>query len=196
MSLMNLAQFDENDAGNSNTPLPKGDYPLALLEWEQKQTAKGMGLKVQFVVLDGQYKDRRVFEFFNTQHPNADAVRISGAMLKQIVIAAGFDGNQDLTEQLMDACVGKPFVGAVGIQKAKPGDQYGDSNRLQKAMSNAAYTAKPPAPQAAPTAPVAPVAAAPVAPQYAPAPAAPVAAPPAAPAAPAEVPPFLQQQAS
>ena len=183
----NMAQFDENQSSGERTLLPKGDYPLALLEWEQHQTEKGMGLKTKFIVLDGPHKDSWVFEFFNIQHPNADAVRISGQNLKAFVIACGFDGNQDLTSELMDQCVGKPFVGGIGIQKAKPGSQYGDSNRINKFMSNAAYAAQP---KTAPAAPGAAPTAAPAAPAYQAPPAAPAA--PAAPAGGQPTPPWAQ----
>lgn len=203
MSLgINLAEHDEN----ASDLIAKGDYPLALVEWEIKSNNAETGkyINAQFVVTEGAEENRRVFQMYNFQNPNAQAVKISASQLKQFVIACGFDGNQELTEQLLDACIGKIFVGAVGISKAKEGSDYDDQNKITKYTSMATYqqpkaaagaapaapasgAAPAPAVAAAPT-PAAPAAAAAPAVATAPAPAAPAPATAAAPAAPAPAP--------
>jgi len=80
-----------NDGGNNGfdatavepqkafEPLPAGDYLCVITNSEMKPTKKGDGqyLEVQLEVLDGPHKGRRLFDRFNLQNPNPQAVEIA-----------------------------------------------------------------------------------------------------------------------
>jgi hypothetical protein len=68
------------------TPLPAGEYLVAIIESEMKDTKSGNGryLELKMQVLDGEHKGRFVFDRLNLVNPNEQAVDIARKTLSAI----------------------------------------------------------------------------------------------------------------
>ena len=77
--------------------LPAGWYNVSMDASEMKPTKDGSGafLECRFSVLDGQYKDRKVFSRFNLRNNNPQAVEIAYKQLSALCHAAGVMQVQD-----------------------------------------------------------------------------------------------------
>lgn len=148
-------------------PIPAGTYLAHIIESDVSplKTGNGMALKLTFEILDGQFKDRKIFNNLNIQHTNPDTQKYAQQDLSAICHATG---NIKLTET--SALHFKPVKIKVTIRPASGG--YDEVNAIKGYES--ATGAKP----ATFSAPAAPAANAPVTPPFAPA----AAAAPAAPA--------------
>ena len=91
--MANLHGFNqEEDYGSfGNEPIPAGNYIGAIVASEEKETRNGNGsyLKLEFEILDGPHKGRRLYTNLNLNNPNETAVRIARAELKLICEACG-----------------------------------------------------------------------------------------------------------
>lgn len=67
-------------------PLPSDKYVAAITASEVKPTKAGTGsyLQLEFTVLDGEYKGRKVWDRLNLNNPNAQAVSIARSQLSAI----------------------------------------------------------------------------------------------------------------
>ncbi len=81
-------------------PIPAGKYLCEITESEIKPTKSGDGsyLKLTFTVLDGQYKNRRVFDQLCINHSNSLTVKIARANLSAICHAVGVMHPQDTVQ--------------------------------------------------------------------------------------------------
>jgi hypothetical protein len=71
-------------------PLPNGDYKVAIMESEMKQSKTGGEyLALEYQVLDGEFKGRRLWQNLNLKNANATAVEIARAELSAICHAVG-----------------------------------------------------------------------------------------------------------
>lgn len=72
-------------------PLPNGVYRVLVTKSEGRDTAAGNGrfISMAFDVIEGQFKGRKVFNIFNTENPNADAVERGQSDLATLVEALG-----------------------------------------------------------------------------------------------------------
>jgi hypothetical protein len=178
--------------------IPAGWYPAMITATESKETNNKDGhyLNVEFTVLDGDYKDRKVFTNLNLGNKNPTAVEIAYRALSSICHATGVIQVGD-SAQLHNI----PFMLKVGVRPATTAAESADgkahdaSNDIKGYKSMAEYNAKAAAPAGAPAAgftpPPAPATPAAFTPPAAPAaftPPAFVAPAPAAPAAPAPAP--------
>lgn len=70
-----------------------GKYRAVIAETTYKQTKRqdGRYVSVCFQVLDGRYKDRRVFMNFNIENPNEMAQKIGRGQFKQFLKAIGIE---------------------------------------------------------------------------------------------------------
>lgn len=88
-----LNGFDANQVEPSTgfDPLPNGKYKVAITASVMKPTQKGDGsyLELEFTVLEGQYKDRKVWDRLCLSHPNPKAVQIARSNLSAICRAVG-----------------------------------------------------------------------------------------------------------
>jgi hypothetical protein len=77
--------------------LPPGDYIVLVEKEEVKATKAGTGhyLEIQFQVIDGQFKGRKLWDRFNVDNPNGEAVRIALEALAELGRAANI---HDLSE--------------------------------------------------------------------------------------------------
>jgi hypothetical protein len=102
-------------------------------------------LDVEFAVVDGLYKTRKVYEYFvvnGTTDGHAQAVDISLGRLKAILDSALGLQPDDMSPQARAARTvdykdfeGKTFIGKIGIEKGKPkndgsGESWSDKNIL------------------------------------------------------------------
>jgi len=114
--MANLNNFDANQVEPEVTrqPLPSGDYLAALIESEMKPTSNGKGkfLKLTFQVVDGDHKDRKIFDNLVLEHPNQETVRIARARLSAICRVIGVMAPKDSVE-----LHNVPLVVKVGMKK-------------------------------------------------------------------------------
>ena len=100
--MANLNGFDANqvEPTASFDPLPAGKYVAAITNSQMKPTKNGDGsyLELEFTVLDGDYKDRRVWDRLCINHPNAMTVKIARGNLSAICRAVGVMQPKDSIE--------------------------------------------------------------------------------------------------
>jgi len=72
-------------------PVPAGWYKAMIEESEMKPTKDGTGayLNLRFTIIDGPYKDRKIFSILNIQNSNSQAVEIAYKNLSAIAHAIG-----------------------------------------------------------------------------------------------------------
>jgi hypothetical protein len=118
---------DDHEPLGSFEPLPLGDYTVVISASEMKDTKKGEGKYLQLVydVVDGEYKNRKIFDRLNLVNKNATAQEIAQRALSSICRAVGVMHPSD-SEELHD----KPFVVKVGI---RPGnDEFQPTNTIKE----------------------------------------------------------------
>ena len=81
-------------------PIPAGKYLAAITASEMKPTKNGNGsyLQLEFVVLEGEYKNRKIWARLNLNNPNAVAVKIARGELSAICHAVGVLQPKDSVE--------------------------------------------------------------------------------------------------
>lgn len=110
---------------DSFSPIPAGQYIAQIIESSVKATKSGTGqlLNLTWVILDGPFANRRVFDRINVQNQNPEAERIGQKQLSAICHTVGVLNLQD-SNQLH----GRPCKITVKIRKD---DNYGDSNEVK-----------------------------------------------------------------
>ena len=80
--------------------IPAGKYPAVITASEMKPTKSGTGryLELNFQIIDGQYKNRRLWARLNLENANVTAVQIAKAELSAICRAVGVLAPSDSTE--------------------------------------------------------------------------------------------------
>lgn len=71
--------------------IPAGKYLAAITKSGEKATKSGNGsyLELEFTILEGDYRNRKVWDIFNLKNPSSDAVEIAEANLSAICHAVG-----------------------------------------------------------------------------------------------------------
>jgi Protein of unknown function (DUF669) len=107
--------------------LPIDDYLAVITEsaMADNKKTKGKHLSLTWTIVEGDYKDRKVFTNLNLINENPDTVEIAQRDLSAICRATGVLHPKDSAE-LHD----KPVVISVGIRKGSNG--YEDSNIIKK----------------------------------------------------------------
>jgi hypothetical protein len=149
--MANLGNFNAHDVEPiaPYETLPAGKYLAAVTNSQMKPTAKGDGsyLEIELTVLDGEHKDRKVWDRLCTNHPNATTVKIARSKLSAICHAVGVMQPRDSVE-----LHNIPLVVTVKVKRRKDNDEL--ANEIKgyepKAAISAAKptTANPAAPQA------------------------------------------------
>lgn len=105
------------------SPLPVGNYTVVITQSEMKPTKTGNGqyLQLTLQVVEGEYKNRLIFDRLNIQNQNEVAQQIAQKALSSICRAVGVMHPKD-SEELHD----KPFSVKIGIRPAS--GEYGESN--------------------------------------------------------------------
>ncbi len=99
-------------------PVPPGDYLLQVSDSGIEPTKDGKGkiLKCTFTVVEGKYKNRRIFERFNIMNASKEAEEIAFAKLSSLCRACGKMEISD-SGQLH----GIPFKAKVGVRAGTNG---------------------------------------------------------------------------
>lgn len=156
MALFNFNATQVEPAQSNFEPIPAGNYIAHIIHSELKDTRAGNGkrLELQFQILEGEFKNRIIFEGLNIQNASPQAEQIAQQQLSAICHAIGILQIQD-SVQLHH----KPIQIKVKIRKD---EQYGDRNEISQYAAlkptggiSAPSAMKPPVapPQAAPTMP-------------------------------------------
>ena len=145
---MALLNFDATqvDPSTGYDPLPPGKYLVEITDSEMKATKAGNGemLQLEYTVLDGEFKNRKIWDRLCLRHPNHTAVEIAEANLSAICHAVGVMKLDD-SVQLHHA----PFVITV---KCKVDDSTGETYNEVKAYARHESQFKPATPPASPQA--------------------------------------------
>lgn len=82
--------------------IPPGKYPALIEDAEVIQTKKGTGhfLKLTMVILDGQYKNRKIWDQINVDNPSTECVEIAMRTLSALGRALGLQAITDTTQLL------------------------------------------------------------------------------------------------
>lgn len=78
-------------------PVPAGTYIAHIVESDlvASKTGNGQNLKLTFQILDGQFKDKKIYENLCVQHTNSETQRIAQAKLSALCHATGVIKVQD-----------------------------------------------------------------------------------------------------
>jgi hypothetical protein len=107
---------DKEQASTGMDVLPEAVYKLMIEKVEDKPNKLGTGhiLALTIVVVDGQYKGRKLWENFNYANPNPQAVEIARGAMHALGLKLG------IKEFTIPAILNKPFFAKV-IVKTEPG---------------------------------------------------------------------------
>lgn len=125
MSIIGDFDADTVEPSTGFDPVPAGKYKVVIAASEEKKTKKGDGsyLQLEFVVIDGEYKNRKLWARLNLNNPNDQAVSIARAELSAICRAVNVRKIKD-SSQLHDI----PLVVRVA---AKPDDKGEMRNEIK-----------------------------------------------------------------
>jgi len=121
----NLQGFDANQyESQSFDVLPAGEYDVVIVGSSVEQTKSGTGkyLKLELQVLNGQFKNRKLFDNLNLWNQSQQAQTIARGQMSAICRAVGNLTPKDSAELHM-----KPIRCKVKIEKS---EEYGDSNKI------------------------------------------------------------------
>jgi hypothetical protein len=96
-----LTGFDANEHEPvSFEPIPKGDYVAIATssEWKETQNKKGQRLVFEWQVVEGEHKNRKVFDGLNLKNDNETTVKIANGTLSSICRAVGVMRPRDSSE--------------------------------------------------------------------------------------------------
>lgn len=120
-------------------PIPAGNYLAQVIESDLKplKSGNGMAIALTFQILDGEYKNRRVWTNLNVQHVKPEVQKIGQQQLSTLCRAVNVMQLKD-TAQLHN----KPVVIRV---KIRVDEQYGDRNEVNgyEAVGSSAPQAAP-----------------------------------------------------
>ena len=155
---MAILNFNANEVEPSVgfEAIPAGKYQAVIVDSEMKPNRAGTGeyLQLEFEIIDGEYKNRKVWTRLNLNNPNPDAVRMARADLSAICHAVNVIQPGDSVE-----LHNLPLTITVKCRKTPDGDIV---NEIK------GYSAKnAPAAAAAPAIPAVPVTSASSAPPWA-----------------------------
>ncbi len=105
--------------------IPAGKYNAVIYESEILPARSGVGqyLKLGFVIIDGEYQNRKLWTRLTLDHPNPNAVRMAKANLSAICRAVGVMQMTDTTE-----LHNRPLVITIRCRKTPDGELVNDIN--------------------------------------------------------------------
>ncbi len=99
---MSTLNFNANEVEPSTgfDAIPAGKYQVVITDSEMKTTKTGNGqyLQLEFEIIEGEYKNRKVWSRLNLENPNTDAVRMARADLSAICRAVNVLQPRDSVE--------------------------------------------------------------------------------------------------
>jgi hypothetical protein len=100
--MADLQGFDTNEVEPAVAfePIPAGEYEAVITESEMKRTKAGDGSyrQLEFQIVEGEFKNRLLWDRLNLDNPNAQAVQIARAELSAICRAVGVMAPNDSVE--------------------------------------------------------------------------------------------------
>ena len=126
-----LLGFDTNETkaqevwSGSLPPLPEGEYQMMASTCEKCKTKDGTGeyWKFEFIVTDGDYEGRKIYQMFNTINKNETAQNIGRSQFKRYMEVIG-NFNPDTEADLLNIaflaqikCVDNEWTDANGVQR-------------------------------------------------------------------------------
>jgi len=135
----------------------KGTHPAQVIESDVVTTKHGgMGAKLTFEIIDGQYRGRKVWGFINISNPSPEAQRIGQSELRELCEAVGL-GAISNTDELHF----KPLMLKCGADRQDPertvpkgykpyGPAPAPANQAQPESQHASGGFQPQTPQAQP----------------------------------------------
>ena len=143
--MANLGNFNANEVEPNTAfePLPAGKYLAAITDSEMKTTKKGDGsyLQLEFTVLEGNCKGRKVWDRLCINHPTAITQKIARGNLSAICRAIGVMQPKDSAE-----LHNLPLVINVKCKKREDNDEL--ANEIKGYATKKSPQSNPPAPQA------------------------------------------------
>ena len=81
-------------------PLPEGKYEAVIADSDVKETRAGNGsyIQLEFEIISGEYKGRRLWGRYNVENANREAVEIGRAQFSAVCQAAGVPNPRDTAE--------------------------------------------------------------------------------------------------
>jgi hypothetical protein len=138
--MANLGDFNATEVKPNRgfDPLPAGRYLATVTASEKKPTKDGTGsyLNLEFTVLEGEFKGRKVWDRLCLNHPNPQAVKIALSNLSALCHAVGVLKPGDSV-----ALHNIPFVLTLGVKKRT---DTGDLTNDVRAYSKREAAAGPP----------------------------------------------------
>lgn len=130
---MNL-NFDSTTVVSNEIPsdfgaIPEGKYLVHIAETEEKMSNAGnkyLNLKLQ--ILDGEYKNRYLWDIVNLWHPKDNVRDIASQTMASICRATGI-----LKPATSEELHNKPLTASISLETDS---QYGDQNRVKKYLPN------------------------------------------------------------
>lgn len=114
MSFLDLTGVELERKGKF-TVIPEGDYDLACLEAEVKDTKAGNGryIKAKFKVVGGDFDGRFIWDQWNFENLNAKAVQIAQQNILKFLTSAGLPKSKMILSnpKELEGLVGKAHVG-------------------------------------------------------------------------------------
>jgi hypothetical protein len=138
--MADLRGFDANEVEPSVgfDPIPAGNYEVVLVGSEMKDTKTGDGqyLQLEFEVIAGEYKGRKLWDRLTLQHSNSLTVKIARGKLSSLCRACG-------VMQPKDSCElhNLPITAKVRVKRRKDIDEL--SNEIAAYEKREAATGKP-----------------------------------------------------
>lgn len=102
--------------------VPQGDYLVIVDDAQVKDTKSGTGayINVKFLITEGEYKNRAIFNMFNIKNDNQQAVKIGLEQLKAFLKISGYK-----TPESIESVTDLIGLTATAVVKNKK-DDYGD----------------------------------------------------------------------
>lgn len=100
MASLTGLDFSKAQQGGAFTPIPAGEYKAMLTDSDIKPTKDGTGkrLSLRFVIMEGQYQNRLIFEGLNIVNKNPTAQGIALGQLSALKDAVGLPDASDSCE--------------------------------------------------------------------------------------------------
>jgi len=137
-----MAQFHNFNATEvepmrSFDPIPAGQYVAMIVASEEKTSQSGNRfVSLEFEILEGPYKGRKLWVNLNLYHPNPDTVKFARAELASICLAVGVPSPQD-SAQLHNVPVN------IHVRLVNRKDTGEPQNRIKGYASRSAASAGP-----------------------------------------------------
>src|SRR5215469_11308593 len=133
--LPDVSGVDAGDPEQYFGVVPRGKYPVQILSSERKATNSGNGelIVLELEIIDGEYKNRKLWDRLNLWNENQTPVDIAQRTLAQICAAVNMAGVRDSAQLHYKAMVALVAVRAPRTDPVN-GKNYGEQNEIKGYM--------------------------------------------------------------